>query len=1031
MSTSSPPLCAIGAALALSLAAVGQADAAGPQPPRRCPLQPGHPGWLEQQMQRREAELGRHRDRAIELIEVFLERHPDAPQRADALFRLAELQWEQAEAQLLERMRRYEAELDAFRSGQSGTRPPEPRIDLSASLDVYEEILRQHPDFERSDTVLYLYGFALNEQGDEAAALGIFRSLLSRFPQSSFVPDAHLAIGEHYFAKGRFAAALKAYAKVLEHVDSPLYDLALYKTAWCHFKRDRAAQAAEYFKRVLARARQRKRQQPDERLPTPSADLEREALEDLAFTFSEYGGAAEAYRFMAQVGGEEYSIRVLERLGQVFFRQARYDQAIDSYRLLVERFPLAEDSPEHQLRIALAYERQGEMERSLAERRRLAERYGPGSSFAQHHTENPPVRDRALELAEQALRFAALMRHKQAQQRRDEKAYSNARAAYGAYLDRFADTDEAPRIRYYLGEVLFELGDYAGAAGHYRQAAETLAEPKERRDAAYAAVLSWDRLRRQDERPDEPPAEAQPLDRAERGFVAAVEAYAAIAADDPKLAQLRFELGRTYYDRGHFDQAAETLLALVRRRPADEFAAPAADLALDCFSRSRQWAALERWALRFIDEGWFASSELGEQLPGFAAGATFQQAAALVERERFVKAAREYERLVADYPDSELAPKALFNAAVNLERAGDKRAAIERYQQVIERYPARAADALYVIAGIYEKQYAYAAAAEAYERFSERFSDDRRAAESLLQASLLHRARKAPEREAAALAAFVRRFGDHPKAPSARFRQAEALVRAGDHGAAERVLRDYLRRHARRQGRVRDATLQLGLALVAQGQRRQAERQFERCAAFRPRRAPEGDELAAAAHCRFQLGELEFDAYQRIALRPPMKRLTRLLSQKAARLKRAEALFTRVIQAGHPEWASAALFRIGDMYAAFAKAIYEAPMPQGLSPRELEVYRQELQSLAFPIEDKALKAFTVSHRVALKHAYYSVWTRRTVERLRQLDPARFPPEPEVRPATRWADSFTDFGLALEWRKPPPLPPPAGAAEEAE
>jgi hypothetical protein len=110
------------------------------------------------------------------------------------------------------------------------------------------------------------------------------------------------------------------------------------------------------------------------------------------------------------------------------------------------------------------------------------------------------------------------------------------------------------------------------------------------------------------------------------------------------------------------------------------------------------------------------------------------------------------------------------------------------------------------------------------------------------------------------------------------------------------------------------------------------------------------------------------------------------------------------------EGGSAALFRIGDMYATFAEAIYQSPQPTALNQKELEIYRRELQALAYPIEDKALSAFTISLDMAQKHQYYSIWSQRTVEMLRKLDPNKYPPELEIRPTTRWADSFTTFPM---------------------
>ena len=980
--------------------------------PQGCPSWPGQPGWLEQQMGSRERLVKQQRQEAIRLLKIFLKKNPVAPQRADALFRLAGLMWESSEAKLIESMKTYEVKLDDFRSGRVSTRPEEPRIDLKESIVVYEEILDKYPDFEKVYTVLYLYGFALNEQGDEDAALGVYGALLKRFPNSSFVPDAHMAIGEYHFAHSFFKEARKSYSKVLNFSNSPLYDLALYKIAWCYFKDNMPSKAAEYFKMVLKRSKERKETKHENR-PTASTDLEREALEDLAFTFSEYGGAKEAFKFMAQVGGKEYSIKVLKKLGGVFLQQARYQEAVQSYKMLVEQFPLADDSPRFQEKIAEAYARSGQMERSLAARIALAQRFGPGSSFASSHKAQTKVLQEAINLSEKSLRFVAMYRHKTAQKTKSIKAYSKAQKAYQRYLKIFPNSEKSPGMEFHLGDVLFKLGRYKAAAKHYSKAVSSLKDKAKKKDAAYAAILSWDKLR-QKQPPPSPKASSnpQPLSEIENGFLKSVGIFSKIAPNDKKVDQLNFEVGKIYYQRSRFTEASKILLALTSYHPYGRFAQPAADLALDCFAKSKDWASLEKWSRKFQKKGWFAHKELGKKLKGFIAGAIFQSALDKEKKKLYIKASVEFERVVKEFPKDELAPKALFNSAVSLEKAGEKKKAIRRYKKVIKKYPQKAADALFIIAGVFENRYDYSTAARYYREFAEKFPKDKRAAQTLLQAALLFHALRDFPSEARTLSYFTKAYPSHPSAPDAIFKQAEALMLAKRYSQAEMVLGKYLKKFASKKGGTRRATLSLGLALLAQKKKVKANKYLKRCAHLRSSTKLNEHELEAAAECRFRLGEMVFSEYQMIKLRPPMKRLSSLLKKKAAKLKKAEALFTKVVQVGNMEWASAALFRIGDMYAKFAKAIYEAPLPKSLKPRELEVYKQELQSLAFPVEDKAVRALSISHEMAMRHKYYSIWSKKTMDMLRKLDPARYPPEDEVRPATSWSDSFTNFGLRL-------------------
>jgi TolA-binding protein len=972
----------------------------------QCPLLPGQDGYFEQEMSRREETLAGERAKAIDLIQTFLGRYPDASQRADALFRLAELLWERSEAEFFTRMRAYERELEAFQH-TSGKRPVEPRMELEASIKIYEQILEKHPRFSNTDVVLYLYGFALNERGDESAALSIYKSLIARFPTSVFVPDAYLAIGEYYFANGDYLKAIGSYERVLSYPNTPLLDVATYKLAWCYFKEGNAKKAAKLFREVLARSKAAK---GSDRLETKGSDLEKEAMEDLALTFSESGGAKEAYRFMAEVGGDEYSIRVLRSLGEVLVHQGRFDEAVESFRMLLDRFPLDPSGPSFQLKIIEAHDRHGRVEDALSERTRLAERFGQGSSWAQSHENDRELLEITNHQIEEALRYVALYRHKQAQDVRTDVSYRAALKAYQEYLKRFADDPQATRIHFYLGEVQYRLKDYAAAAVHYGEAARQSQDAVLKKEAAYAAIQAFDQLRERTGKKHEPPSKAAPLTDAEKGFVQAVEEFGTMAPDDPKLGQLRFEVGRIHYNHGDFASASTQLLAMVEKHPKDSFAEGAADLALDCFNRMADWSALEQWARQFLQKKQFDGKELGAALPNVICNAIFQKAGALIASNKPGEAAAEYQRLVQEFPNSPLAPKALFLSGVAFEQDGKHDQALRTYQQAMERYPKQAAEATVVLAGIYERQYNYESAARHYGDLAERFPKDSRAPEALLQAATLQGARRAYREQARLLARFTELFPNHPKAADALFMSGLSLELAGQPAEAERRFETYLKRFAAKYGRARVAELHLAKAQSKQNMPKKSREHLENCAAFDARRSPVGAELQAAAECRFLLAELVFDEYRRISLQPPKERLIRQLKQKAALLKKAESLFAQVVAAGNMEWGSAALFRIGDMYATFAEAIYKSPLPTALNQKELEIYRQELQALAYPIEDKALSAFTISLDMAQKHQYYSIWSQRTVEMLRKLDPNKYPPELEVRPTTRWADSFTTFPM---------------------
>ncbi|RLB56041.1 MAG: hypothetical protein DRI34_09740 [Deltaproteobacteria bacterium] len=838
--------------------------------------------------------------------------------------------------------------------------------------------------------------------------MSIFRTLIRKYPRSQFVPDAHMAIAEYNFAKGHYRQALQSYRQVLSFPRSNLHDLALYKSAWCHFKLNQPKRAAEKFRQVLARTSSKKRSGIG-RVEAAAAELEREALEDLALTFSESGGAREAYAFMKQVGGPRYSVRVLRKLGQVFFRQARYTKAVETYRMLLQEFPLDAEAPWFREQVAQAYLRSGKIRQAYREYYRLADGYGSESSWARQQ-KDPAAVKRARQLAEQGLRFVALSRHQHAQKNPSRKNYQASAASYRKYLEHFPDSAQAARLRFNLGEVLFKLKRYPQAAEAYLAAARALRGQKLGREAAYAAVLAFDKERARTPLPDKPPDGQQALNPGEQGFIKAAKLFAELSPDDQHLTELSFEVGKLLYYRGHFAEASRRLLALARSRPHHPLAVAAADLALDCFNRAHDYTTLERQA-RSLKKVKKLAREFLARLDGIVAGALFQQALQERAAGNLEKAAGILQDMVREFPRDQLAPRALLLAGDCLATAGRNRQAEALYRKVVSSYPDQAADATHILADLYQQRYDYLRAAETLRRFAGKFPTDKRAAPALLRAAVLYRAKRRWQQQVAVLTDFNRRFPRHAKSAEALFEAGLALEKVGEHRQASKIFFTYLRKYSRQ--RQRQARLHLALALLKQGSRSRARQQLQKCASYPASRPPAGAELEAAAQCLFEMGEMIFRQYQRIKLRPPRRRLVALLKKKAALLKRAESMFARVVATGVLEWASAALYRVGDMYAGFARAIYQAPLPRNLSQRETDIYRQQVQALAFPVEDKALRAFEISLLTARKHGYYSRWTIETMRQLTRLDPSRYPELLEMRPQVEWADSYTGATMLLK------------------
>ena len=97
-----------------------------------------------------------------------------------------------------------------------------------------------------------------------------------------------------------------------------------------------------------------------------------------------------------------------------------------------------------------------------------------------------------------------------------------------------------------------------------------------------------------------------------------------------------------------------------------------------------------------------------------------------------------------------------------------------------------------------------------------------------------------------------------------------------------------------------------------------------------------------------------------------------------------------------PEWATAALYRIGDAYERFAKALRGAPVPAQLSADEQQVYRDELEKVVVVVEEKAIDAYKTGYQKALQLGVYNEFTQKLRAALGRMSDQEFPPEAEAR-----------------------------------
>lgn len=997
---------------------------------------------LKALLERTSKQRDERRLEAIALLREFLGGNPEGDARADGLFKLAELLWEEARRTYLIAMDDYERDLERCKvdPARCPKEPAEPRIDLRESAATYQAILDDHPSFRRTDLVLYLVGFAAKEEGREDFAMARFQDVIERFPKSPLYGDAWMMVGEHHFTAGAWAQARAAYQNILVDKRAATYDLALFKTAWCDWKLGEPDLAAKRFKEVLDLAVEA------DRAGTASekrrrAGLRDEALEYLVIVFTEDRAisAKEVFDFLASIGGERYSKDVLIKVADAYLAQAEYDRAVDTYKFLIAMDPQSLGAAAYQRQIVETWASALDQPESLAAAKVLVDSYGPGTDWAKQQR-NRDALGRSLTASEELLRTLAKNLHADAQAREkgakppkrpaqptaadDAKyrafldkhglvaAYRQANAGYALYLSAFGDAADAAELRFFRAQIsLLKLYDFEAAGDDFLAVGKTAPVGKYHKDALLAAMAAFEKARPADT------AGKRELVEVDKKFAEAVDLYATLFPADPELVGVIFKNGQRFYDYGNYDEAIKRFGLIVTRYPDHPDAGPAGDRILAALNKAADYENIEDWARRLKTAKAFAGADQQERLDRLIVESISASGQKYAEAGKYEQAAGFYLRVPKEFPKHKSAAQSMMNAGVMYEKAKAPEKAADVYLELATTYKtAPEADKAAFAAGqVYERVAYFDRAAEAYEVVVKDFPTSKSAPDALYNAGVLRQALGQHEKAIAHYQAYAKKFDDRKDAAEVAFRIGVVYEDAGDDGRADAAYRAYAKAYRDAPRRVMEAHVRSARTSIALGQWNRAGDALEAAAKLYKRLDPK-DRAATrawAAEGRYLQGELVYRDYDKVGLDVKPKLLEKTLKKKSELLGRAQGIYLSVVDYEDLKWATASLYRVGQIYDSFAEAMRTAPTPGGLSEADATAYRDALDSYVLDIEEKSIELYSAGYAKAIQMQVYDSYTKKIREALGRLSSTQYPPERESRAEVRAGDRPLDLELVDE------------------
>ncbi|HEY7726361.1 MAG TPA: tetratricopeptide repeat protein, partial [Anaeromyxobacteraceae bacterium] len=964
------------------------------------------------------------------------------------------------------------------------------------AIRLYKEVVRRFPDYPRLDEVVFFLGENLWRQQRRKEALEAYKALIGRFPKSRFVPDAWMAYGEYYFDQAEKVArnenlgkALESYKRAAARTESSVYGYALYKQGWVHYNLGAWAAALDLFRAVILFG-----ELPTSTVaPEKKIALVREARKDYVRTYSHVGSPQTAAEEFKRVGGDPGWKEMLASLAALYFEEGKDREAALVYHHLVQLEPLGPQAPLYQSRIVTAAGRLGRKDLTVQQAQRFVkmlrdfEAAGAGKDA-------PGAKGLAAARAEaeNVLRTLAVNYHQEWRKTRDEPVAGYAAQVYAAYLEVFPAAPHSYDMRFFHAELLFAQERWQEAGDEYSRVAAQDAEKASRKPPApgkyfsaalEAAVHAYDVVAKRAEGPRRAAGDVrkpQPLTRERKQLVDACLQYLRFTPRGAKRVEVAYKAADVYYRHNQFPEAVRLFSGVALESPEHELAAYAANLVLDCANLQGDWRAMNDWARRFWQEEALlrAHPPLRADLARVIEQSTFKLVEPLEKERRHAEAAEAYLSFAQEWPASALAATALYNASVDLSLAGQPARALEVRDRLLRAFPSDPLAAKVILANARDHEAAgdFAEAAEAYERYFAGWRaqqararaakaparaaargrkpapepppaaapgpyEEARAQDALHDAGVLREGLSQPARAEADRTLFVETWPQAPEAPRVFLSIADLHARAGNRDKEVRQLQEYQQRWAQApaewlavQARIARSLERAGNADAAR-KARAAALAFHRQRKLTPAQAGErGMPVVAAA----MLDEVEpaFAAWDRITLDVKPRYLKSQLELKGKRLLQLEARYGEVVQTKQAEAAVCALTRIGALYARFARALVEAPVPREIRGQKelVREYRSQLAGAAEAPQGKAAEGMEIALAKSRELGVRNACTREAEAFLAKARPDKHGPVleklPEVAAPGR-RERAVGYGLIDAPRPrearaapPPARPPPA-------
>lgn len=886
----------------------------------------------------------------------------------------------------------------------------------SLTTDTYSEVIDDFPNLKNMDEIRYYLGYHLTMMKEMKRSAEVYKGLIRNHPDSKYVPDALVNVGELWFAENDFANALQMYeaAASEQYKSSPVYNYAIYKQGWCHYNLGRYAVSLGKHKTVIENTRALVKKSGQK----GAIDLQKEAQNDMVLPYAKTGKPKGAIKFFKEWAPKRY-LTLASRLAGVYTDETEYEKSNSLLRTLIKEAKRTKGK-EH---LILTFQRQivdnshslGDKAKTVAEVQILIKLYeelrGGGA---------PPkfLKKEAASIDNMILTIAFGF-HQEYKSTKNQKTLDYTQMLYDEYLRLFPNKKDSYAILTNTCILKEMVGKFDEAAICYEKVITAKPDGLHAREAAERLVIvllesykgkgrKTDLIKSKDKAAD--------LEKAEIGkeglrFLNAVDLWFKVLdkkrkdgkiskEDNDNIPKALYLAALTYYEHNHFAEAATRFGKFVDEFPDHEWTPEAAIFVLSAYNLARDVQSLKRYADKLKADKRYYRGEVKEKIDIFYKEFEFLQCFKPEKEKRHLEAASCFLRYESNHATSEKAPKALYNAAYNYFAARRVEEAINTQKKLYDKFGRKDKEgtkALYAIGEIFRETTVYDQAAEIYELFVNNHPQHELAEKALRYASTFRKTLGQYDKAVKNLELYLANYGKGNK-NAARVDLDIILIREKQERPKQVIY--YAKRHLKRFKKKESAKVKLrvlgamGKAYKANDKGKDATATFEKTVStyrsLNPKQVAALDmpAIASVAEAHFNLGSAVLRSAKRIKLEGNEAKIKKLTQKKLKAINETKRIFNAVIGYNHPGWAIAGFFALGTAYENLADTIENSEIPRKIRRMQdvVDEYKAALSEQAEKIRNvRAIPAYQNALKIARVQNWFNEWSEKAENALARID----------------------------------------------